>query len=155
MPSNFQSIFTVSLTLYFRYIQAYSNLIEPCFILLRHIKNPGIFRDIQLQAYSKHYAQHLGRFKHVQISGLFRHVMFQAYSAIFTALDILRHICPHQGIFQQIQAYSESWHSQAYSYILKHIQNPGFIHAYSEPQTYLAKFRHVIQKLLESKLCLF
>ena len=40
--------------------------------------------------------------KHALIS----HVMFQAYSAIFTTLNIVRHICPHQvsfGRFRQIQ----------------------------------------------------
>ena len=49
--SNFQSHFTVSLTLHIRHIQAYSRFIQPCLVLLRHIKNPGIFPNILLQAY--------------------------------------------------------------------------------------------------------
>ena len=32
-------------------------------------------------------------------------------SGIFTTLDILRDICPHQGIFDQFWTYSESWYS--------------------------------------------
>ena len=68
-------------------------------------------------------------------------------------LDILNYICQHSGIFRQIQTYSESWHSQTYSCILKHIQNSWFIQTYSEPQTYLVSFRHVIQVLLKSNLC--
>ena len=74
--------------------------------------------------------------------------MFQAYSAIFATLDILRHICPHLGIFWQIQAYLESCHSQTYLCILRHIQNSWFIQAYSEPYAYLVSSRHVIQVLL-------
>ena len=57
-------------------------------------------------------------------------------------LDILRYICPHSGIFWQIQGYSESWHSQTCLYILRHIQNPWLIQPYSEPLTYLDSFRH-------------
>ena len=58
--------------------------------------------------------------------------MFQAYSAIFTTLDILKHICPHSGIFRKIQAY----------------QNPGkvrniYIKAYSEPMVYSGIFRTI------------
>ena len=62
--------------------------------------------------------------------------MFQVYSAIFTTLDILRYICPYWGIFQQIQAYSE----------------PMLIMAYSEAQTCLTSFWHVVQLLLKSHL---
>ena len=65
--------------------------------------------------------------------------MFQAYSAIFTTLDTLRHIHPNSGIFQHS---FESWHSQTYSCILRHIQNTRLIQEYSEPLTYLACFRH-------------
>ena len=42
-------IFNVSL--YFRLIQAYSTLIQPYLVLLRHIKSPDIFRSILLQPY--------------------------------------------------------------------------------------------------------
>ena len=57
--------------------------------------------------------------------------MFQAYSVIFTTLDILKHICPHLGMFWQIQAYSKSWQSFMY------------IKAYSEPMAYSGIFRTV------------
>ena len=140
----------VSLTLCFRYIQAYPRLIRPYLVLLRHIKIPGIFRNILLQTYSKRYVQQLSRIKHIQIPGLFKHVMFQASSAIFITLDILRHICLHLGIFWQIQPYSESWHSQTYSCLLRHIQNPQLIQGHSKPQTYLVYFRHIIHVLLQS-----
>ena len=43
---------SLSLTLYCRYIQAYSSLIQPYLVLLRHIKSSGIFRDILLETYS-------------------------------------------------------------------------------------------------------
>ena len=92
--------------------------------------------------------------------------MFQAYSAIFRMLYIQRHICPHSGMFRQIQVYLESWHRQTYSFILRyirthglfrHIQNhrhiypisgtlfrdySGAIYVHSEP--YLGKFRHIL-----------
>ena len=45
-------------------------------------------------------------------------------------------------MFRQIQAYSKSWHSQTYSYIIRHIHNPQLVQAYSEPLKYLAGFRH-------------
>ena len=67
--------------------------------------------------------------------------MSQAYSVIFTMLDILRHICPHSAIFEQIQAYSKSWHRQTYSCILRHIQNPWLIQTYLELLKYLSSFR--------------
>ena len=74
--------------------------------------------------------------------------MFRAYSAIFTALDILKHICPRLGMFWQIQLYSETWHSWAYSYILKYIQDPWLIQAYSEPlsvpDTTQEQFMHIL-----------
>ena len=63
--SNFYNNFTVLLTSYFRQIQAYERLIQPYLVLLEHIKNPCILRSILLQAYSKRYAYHLGRFKHI------------------------------------------------------------------------------------------
>ena len=68
--------------------------------------------------------------------------MVWTYSVIFTTLDIFRPICPHFGIFRTIQAYSESWHSQTYSFILRHIQNPWLIQKYSDSLTYLASSRH-------------
>ena len=41
----------VTLRLHFRHIQAYSRLILPYLVLLRHIKSPAIFTDILLQPY--------------------------------------------------------------------------------------------------------
>ena len=79
--------------------------------------------------------------------------------------DILRYMCLHLGMLRQIQGYSESWHSQAYSCIycifrthglFRHIQNhrhiqsvsglmfryySGAIHAYFE--LLLGRFRHI------------
>ena len=75
--------------------------------------------------------------------------MFYAYSVIFTAFHKLRHICPHSGIFWQVQAYSESWHSQTYSCILRHILRPWLIQVYSEPWTHLAHFRHYSRSIYE------
>ena len=125
-----------------RHILACLRFYSAIFVL---VMNPSIFRNIQLQpysqAYSKHYAQYLSRFKVIQNPGFFRHVMIRAYSVIFT-LDIFRPFCQHSGIFWLIQAYLESWHSQTYSCILRHIRNPWLIQAYSESQTYLASFRH-------------
>ena len=110
--SNFSFNFTVSLILYFRHIQAYSTLNQAYLVLLRHIKNPGIFRTILLRVYSKSYAHHIGRFKHIQIPGLFSSVMLQAYSAIFKTSGILRYI------FAQIWVYFGR---------LTYIQSPGTV----------------------------
>ena len=88
--------------------------------MLRHIKNPSIFRSILPQPCS-------GRFKVVSNPGLFRHVVFQSYSTIFTTLDKLRHIYISAGsgilrilaqldIFRYIKAYSEP---MAYSGIFR------------------------------------
>ena len=63
MLPNFQSNFIASLTLYFRHIQAYSRLTLPYLILLRHIKNSGIFRNILLQVYSKRYTLYSSIFR--------------------------------------------------------------------------------------------
>ena len=52
MLSNFQSNFTVSLTLYLSYILAYSRRIQVYLFLIRLIKNPRIYRNILLQTYS-------------------------------------------------------------------------------------------------------
>ena len=41
----------VTLRLHFRHIQAYSRLILPYLVLLRHIKSPAIFTDILPQPY--------------------------------------------------------------------------------------------------------
>ena len=46
-------------------------------------------------------------------------------------------------------------HSWTYSCILRHIQTTWLIQAYLEPQTYLVSFRHIIQVLLRSNLCIF
>ena len=96
----------------------------------------GPFSFSLTQPSSKRFIYYFGRFKHIYNSGLFSHVMFQTYSAIFTTLDTLTHICPHSGIFLQIQAYSESWHSQTYSCILRHVRK-------SEPMTSSGIFRTV------------
>ena len=64
--------------------------------------------------------------------------MFQVYSTIFTMLEIFRFMCPHSGMFRQIQAYLESWQNQTYSCILRHIQSPRHI------QNHRHSFRHVI-----------
>ena len=42
---------------------------------------------------------------------LINHIIFQLYSAIFTTLNILRHICPHQVYFGRC----------------RHIQDPGIL----------------------------
>ena len=60
---------------------------------------------------------------------------FQSYFAIFTLLDILRHISSHLRMFWQMQTYSESCHRYTYSCILKYFQNPWLIQAYSKPLT--------------------
>ena len=44
--------FTVFLTLYFRHILACSRFIQPYLVLLRHIRNPSILKNILLQRYS-------------------------------------------------------------------------------------------------------
>ena len=41
--------FTVSLTLYFRHILAFSRFVQPYLFLLRHIKSPSILKNILLQ----------------------------------------------------------------------------------------------------------
>ena len=80
--------------------------------------------------------------------------MFQAYFVIFTTL--FKHIVAYLssfGIFWQIQAYLESWHSQTYSYVLSHIQNRRHIQLVSRTllmksnlciaEPYLGRFRHI------------
>ena len=66
------------------------------------------------------------------VCGIFSHIK----------LDILRYVCLRSAIFWQIQEYSESWHSQTYSCILRYIQNSWPIQPYSEPVTYLARSRY-------------
>ena len=73
----------------------------------------------------------------------------------YSQRQTLRHIFPYSGIFRQIQACSEPLHSEAYSCILRHIQNPQLFQVYSEPQTYLVSFRHVVEVLLKNNLCIF
>ena len=53
---------TVSLTLYFRHIQAYSVLIQPYLGALTYL---GTFCFSHTQTYSKRYTESLGRFKHI------------------------------------------------------------------------------------------
>ena len=46
-------------------------------------------------------------------------------------------------------------HNWTYSCISRHIQNTLLIQACLEPVIYLASFRHIIQVLLRSNLCIF
>ena len=116
----------MSLTLYFRYILAYSRLIQTYLFFLRHIENPSIFRNVLFQPYSGiSYILHIV-FRQIQcylelrlfctryISGIFNHTQnvrrngayLPTLRYISTYLSIFR-ILAQLDIFKDIKAYSE------------------------------------------------
>ena len=78
-------------------------------------------------------------------------VLFQAYSAIFTTLDILRHVCSHSGIFLA---------DSDILGVLAQLDIFVYIKAYLEPMAYSDIFRTVdlfsqFEALLKSNPCIF
>ena len=84
--------------------------------LFRHIQNCRYISSLlcTLFRYSRaiyvHSERYLGRLMHIQSPSLLRHLMFHANSGIFPKLHILRNMCPHLDMFQEIQIYSGSLH---------------------------------------------
>ena len=85
---------------------AYSRLIQSCLFLLRLIKNPS-----HTLAYFNATPSISADSSLLRNLGLFRYAWFQSYSAMFRTLEKLRYICPHSGLFWQIQEHLEPWHS--------------------------------------------
>ena len=118
MLSTIISIFTTSLTLCFRHILTCSRLIQPCIFLLRHFKNPNIFRNILLQPYSNIFCTLRTVFRQIQgylepqlikaryVSGIFSHI--GTYGSIFA------HIRVYFGKFRHTQNLGTVRHIHVY-----------------------------------------
>ena len=92
MLANFQSNFTVSLTLYSRHIPGIFKPYSVIFILVQALGTLaylGAFRFSHTQVYSKRFTQYLERFKVIQSYIIFRHVIV---SRIFRYIHEVTHI---------------------------------------------------------------
>ena len=119
----------MSLTLNFRYILACSKIIQPYLFLLRHIKNPSIFRIILLLPYSGIRLLRTPSYLASYVSGIFSHIHnvrhIEAYLPTFgyvLANSSIFRVLAQLDIFMYIKAFSKPI---AYSVIfrtVKHIQ---------------------------------
>ena len=104
MLSNSQSSFAVSLTLYFRHIQAFLRLIQPYLVLLKHIKSSSIFREYSVSAILRRI---LNATRNIQAQlDIFMYIKayseYMAYSGIFRTVYIFSQFQTHySGITQQ------------------------------------------------------
>ena len=134
---NFWSNFTVYLTLYFRHIQTYSRLIQPYLVLLRHIKNPGLFRNILLQPDSCLFQTPYIIFREIQTYFDSQLIQTCYVASIFSHIHKVRHIEVYLPTFGFILADSGIFR------ILPQLDIFMYIMAYSKPTAYSDIFRIV------------
>ena len=128
----------MSLTLYFRYILAYSRLIQTYLFFLRHIENPSIFRNVLFQPYSGiSYILHIV-FRQIQCYLELRLIYTRYVSGIFNQIQNVRQNEAYLPTLRYISTYLGIFRILAQLDIFKDIK------AYSEPMAYSSIFRAVV-----------
>ena len=128
----------MSLTLYFRYILAYSRLIKTYLFFLRHIENPSIFRNVLFQPYSGiSYILHIV-FRQIQRYLELWLIYTRYISVIFNQIQNVRRNEAYLPTLRYISTYLSIFRILAQLDIFKDIK------AYSEPMAYSSIFRAVV-----------